>query len=89
VELVAHRARRLTTTSQHRIHLTALVEHPQHRELLRPQASLLVDEGVALSAQPLRRPRPQLVEMIGHVEHPMIKSRGCDTYRPNPAGNLE
>ena len=33
-------------------------------------------------AQPIRRPAPQLVEVIGDVEHAVIKTRGYDTHRP-------
>ncbi len=31
--------------------------------------------------QPLARVGPQLIKAIGHIEHPMIKSWGYDTYR--------
>ena len=83
LELVPHRARRLATLIHSEVHLPALVEHPQDRELLGPQPSLLTHQRVELAAQPIRRPAPQLVEVIGDVEHAPIKSWGCDSYRPN------
>ena len=33
-----------------------------------------------MRVQPVRRPRPQLVEMIHDVEHAPIKPWGYDTY---------
>jgi len=83
LELVAHRARRIPTGVEGRIDLAALVEDPQHRELLGVQSPLLIHQHVAFLTQPVRRPRPQLVEVIGDVEHAPIQTRGYDAYRPN------
>ena len=69
--------------SQRRIDLPTLVEHPQHRELLVAQPTLLTHQHVELPAQPIRRPAPQLVEVIGDVEHAPIKTQGYDTHPPS------
>jgi len=73
-----------------RIHPSPLVEHPHDRQLLDPRLTLHPDQLVAPRHQPIRRPAPQLIEMIDHVEHAPIKSWGCDTYRRlrTPAASL-
>ena len=68
------------------VDLTALVEHSQHREILGVQPALLAQQLLVPGAQPLRRPAPQLVEVIDYVEHAPIKPWGYDTY---PTGSDE
>ena len=79
LQLVPQRARRLTLITQRRIDATALVEHPQNVELLDLQPTLRAHHLVPTRHQPIRRPRPQLIEMIDHVEHAPIKPSGYDT----------
>jgi len=62
------------------------LEDPHDRELLDPRLALHTDQLVAPRHQPIRRPAPQLVEMIGDVEHAPIKPWGYDTY---PTGSDE
>jgi hypothetical protein len=71
---LAHRPRRhAVERGQGVVDLPTLVEHPHDRELFHPRLALQRHELVAPGAQLLRRPRPQLVEMIGDVEHAAIK----------------
>ena len=80
LDLVPHHPRRLARRSHRAVDLTPLVEHPQHRDLARPQIPLLHHQLAALASQPLRRVGPQLVDQ--RVEHALIQPRGYDTYRP-------
>ena len=85
LHLVTHRPRRLALIPERRVDSTPLVEHPKDRELLGLQPTLRVHHLDAASLQPIRRPRPQLVEVIGDVEHAPIQTQGCDTHRrPSP-----
>jgi hypothetical protein len=80
-ELFAHRARRLAIPTHGRVDLPALVQYPQHVEILEMQAALLAHQTLVMRVQPFRRPRPQLVEMIHDVEHAPITTWGYDSYR--------
>ena len=48
----------------------------------RPSLLDSVDKVLVLRDQPFRRPSPELIEMIGYVEHAPIRTWGYDTYRP-------
>ena len=78
-ERLAHPAGRFSVPTHGRIDLPPLVEDPHHREFLDPGLALHPHQLVSPRDQPLGRPAPQPVEMIGNVEHPTIKSWGCDT----------
>ncbi len=93
LDRVAHRVRRHTVAfGLGDIDLTALVEHPDDRQLLHPQAPLLPNEVFPPRGQSSGRPAPQIVEALHNVEHLMIQSWGCDGHRPyqpyfaDPAG---
>ncbi len=83
LHLVTHRPRRLALITERRVDPTPLVEHTKDRELFGLQPTLRVHHLDAASLQPIRRPAPQLVEVIGDVEHAPIRPRGYDTHRPD------
>jgi hypothetical protein len=64
---------------ERRIDPSPLVEDPHDRQLFDARLALHTDQLVAPRLQPTRRPAPQLVEMIGDVEHAPIKSWGYDS----------
>ena len=79
---VAEGIEKLGLTAQDK---TALVEYAGDQKLSHPQLTLLAHYLVAFREKPLRWLAPQFIEQIDEVEHPMIKPRGSDSYRPNRA----
>jgi len=78
-DLLSYGARRLTVATEGRVDLSAFVEDPQHVEIFELQPTDFPHQTFVVRDQPYRRPRSQLVEMIGNVEHALIKPRGCDS----------
>ena len=87
LDLLGHGARRLAVAPDRHVDLPTLVEHAQDVEILELQSPNVAQQLLVVREQPVRRPRPQFIEVDPDVEHAPIQPRGCDSYR-GPMANI-